>query len=358
MILSQIEIRNFRNLTETTLHPVSHINLLTGVNGSGKSSILEAIHCLSVGHSFRTRKIRELIAHNYEEFTLASQMDDPRNARTHRCGLRRDRSGSTELRLDYKEIHSFSPVTQLLPVKALTPDSHALIQHGPGGRRQFLDWGSFHMEPGFLPVWKQYRRALSQRNQALRDQLPDKEIVSWDEQLAEAGEQLGNFRKTYTARLNTEAAALLTAMSTAFPVKLTYRCGWSSELSLTSALQQNLANCRRFRTTTTGPHRADLLIETNDHLARQVLSRGQQKVLVYVLHLAQLITLHRQTENRAVILCDDLTSELDEFHQHQIIQQLVALDCQVFFTGTAVSGELLGDHAEFHVNHGSVEKTV
>jgi len=135
VILTQLDIRGLRNLRDVTLTPSPGFNQIIGSNGAGKSSILEAIHCLSVGHSFRTRKIRELITRGEDEFTLACQMLNTVTQQPHRCGLRRHRDGTTELRLDYEEIRKIAQITQLMPVKALTPDSHELIQDGPSGRR-------------------------------------------------------------------------------------------------------------------------------------------------------------------------------------------------------------------------------
>ena len=334
MILTQIDIRGLRNLREASLSPAPGFNLITGPNGAGKSSVLEAIHCLSVGHSFRTRKARELITRGEEEFTLACQMLDLSSDQTHRSGLRRHRDGTTELRLNYEEIRSIAPVTQLLPVKALTPDSHALIQEGPSGRRQFIDWGTFHVEHGFFDAWKIYRRALSQRNQCLKDQAPDSEVKSWDEALIQSGDQLDAYRRNYVTSLQTTLAELMKAMNTMFHVELSYRSGWSDGLTFSEALDKNDQNCRRFRTTTVGPHRAELQISADDVLARQILSRGQQKLLVYAMHLAQLKLLQNITAKPAVVLCDDLPSELDKEQSAIILTQIAQLNTQVFLTST------------------------
>lgn len=334
MILTQIDIRGLRNLREIALTPAPGFNLFVGSNGAGKSSILEAIHCLSVGHSFRTRKAKELITRGEDEYTLACQMLDRSTNQTHRSGLRRHRDGSTELRLNYEEIRSIAPVTQLLPVKALTPDSHSLIQDGPSGRRQFIDWGTFHVEQGFFEAWKIYRRALSQRNQSLKDHVSDSEVCSWDEQLISAGSQLDRFRRQYTESLQTTLVGLLEAMDTVFHVELSYRSGWSEGIDLSEALAKSLNNCRRFRTTTVGPHRAELQITADGVLARQILSRGQQKLLVYAMHLSQLLLLHEITNKPAIVLCDDLPSELDEEQNGKILAQLAQLNSQVFLTST------------------------
>ena len=228
MILTHVDIRGLRNLREIDFCPAPGFNLIVGSNGAGKSSILEAIHCLSVGHSFRTRKIKELITRGEDEFTLACQMLDTTTDQSHRSGLRRHRDGTTELRLDYEEIRSIAPVTQLLPVKALTPDSHGLIQDGPSIRRQFIDWGAFHVELGFFGAWKIYRRSLSQRNQCLKDNAPDSEVSSWDDQLIDSGTLLDQYRRDYTASLQATLKTLLSAMGFLFHVELKYRSGWTA----------------------------------------------------------------------------------------------------------------------------------
>lgn len=334
MILTQIDIRGLRNLREVTLSPSPGFNQIIGTNGAGKSSVLEAIHCLSVGHSFRTRKIRELITRGEDEFTLACQMLDVATQQTHRSGLRRHRDGTTELRLDYEEIRGIAPVTQLMPIKALTPDSHELIQGSPSGRRQFIDWGTFHVEHGFFEAWKIFRRALSQRNQCLKDSAPDSEVNSWDEQLISSGTLLDNYRRNYVNSLLITLTELLSSMGTMFHVELGYRSGWSDGIGLSDALEKSFQNCRRFRTTTVGPHRAELQISADGVLARQILSRGQQKLLVYAMHLSQLIMLHHITNKPAIVLCDDLPSELDREQNAVILGQIARLNSQVFLTST------------------------
>jgi len=358
VILTQIDIRGLRNLREVVLTPAPGFNLFVGANGAGKSSILEAIHCLSVGHSFRTRKAKELITRGEDEFTLACQMLDRSTDQTHRSGLRRHRDGSTELRLNYEEIRSISPVTQLLPVKALTPDSHSLIQDGPSGRRSFIDWGTFHVEHGFFDAWKIYRRALSQRNQSLKDNFSDSEVCSWDEQIISAGSQLDMYRRNYTNSLQTTLVKLLESMETMFHVELSYRSGWSDGIELGEALAKSLNNCRRFRTTTVGPHRAELQISTDGVLAKQILSRGQQKLLVYAMHLSQLILLHQITNKPAIVLCDDLPSELDQEQNGKVLDQIAQLNSQVFLTSTEPQSLPEIDFEMFTMTGGELRKGV
>ncbi|MEE9334759.1 MAG: DNA replication/repair protein RecF [Granulosicoccaceae bacterium] len=358
MILTRLKIGQFRNIEQALLSPCASFNLLTGHNGAGKSAVLEAIHCLSCGHSFRTRKIKELISHNQDNFILTSQMTDHTGEKSHRAGLLRNRDGTTSLRLDYEPLTSMTSITQMMPVKALTPDSHGLIQDGPRGRRQFMDWGTFHVEPSFFGAWKHFRRALAQRNQALKDNANDSEIDSWDEQLIDAGSELTEMRKRYIGELGKQLQTQLQEMETAFHVEHRFKQGWTEDMSLEDALARSRSNCRRFRTTTVGPHRADLQIDVAGHAAREVLSRGQQKTLIYALHMAQLSLLHSLTENRAIVLCDDLTAELDKQQIVNILTQLQKQGSQVFLTATEPFELPSAEIVHFSVTGGDVQKSV
>lgn len=358
MILNKLDVSDFRNVQELSLTPHPRLNLITGDNGSGKSSILESIQCLSTGHSFRTRKARELINRNAQSFTLTALFSDPHTSREHRTGLLRQRDGSVELRLDFEEVKSIAEVTRLLPVKSLTPDSHRLIQEGPDERRQFLDWGVFHMEHSFLDTWKQFKRSLSQRNQLLRDFAAESELKTWDSLFAESAQKLDEFRSQYVKQLSIALQTRLSDMDARFHVELSYRSGWSNDHSLPELLVKNLDYHRRMKTTTDGPHRAEMAMSTDGVPSKQVLSRGQQKVLVYLLHLAQLDLLSQNNARQAVVLCDDLTSELDQQHSTEIIDQLLKLDGQVFVSGVNLDVLRNRDHTVFHMEHGRLKNVV
>lgn len=356
MTLSELEIANFRILKQIEISPHPALNLISGDNGSGKSSVLEAIQCIATGHSFRTRKSRELIQHTADSYRVTAVFHDPNSQKQHRCGLHRERDGAIQLRLDYKDIKRQSDIALLLPIKTLTPDSHRLIQEGPEERRQYLDWGLFHVEHSFYSQWKYYKRALSQRNQLLRDHGSDENIELWNKPLATAASSIHTSRDAYIKQLSIALANRINQLDIRFNVALRYKPGMTQTEDIEALLLKNLPHHRRMRTTTDGPHRADLLVYTDDIPSKQVLSRGQQKVLVYLLHLAQLDVLASVRTTNAIVICDDLTSELDTHHTELLVDQLSMLGNQVFITGVDLSSLTHRNHQRFHMEHGCLKK--
>lgn len=381
MRLIQAEINGLRNLKSVNLTASPGFNLITGVNGAGKSSVLEALYLLSTGYSFRTRRISELIHDDLDELSVSARFTRGENSSVHQAGIAKSRDGNTRLRLDFQKLHSMSEMTLMMPVKSLYPESHQLIQQGPSERRRFLDWGLFHVEPGFHAVWKQYRRALDQRNQALRRGLPSAQITVWDDELVQNGKKLDQWRQSYISRLSDELNQLMPCFEFSQFVSLGYRQGWTSGLELSQVLENTLENCQKLRTTTVGPHRADMVIQVRPigsrlisdqsqratganetdgtghngplSLAKSYLSRGQQKLLVYALHFSQL-ALHRNlTRSTPVLLCDDISSELDRNHLQKVLALIDSLELQTFITSNhALSLPVDTGKSLFHVESG------
>ncbi len=353
MILSTFEANDLRCLVDLAVTPHPTLNLITGNNGTGKSSILEAIQCLATGHTFRTRRPRELITHNAPSLRLTAKFYDERSEREYRVGCERHRDGGVHFRLNFEDIKSQAEIARLMPVKVLSPESHQLIQDGPEERRRFLDWGLFHVKPQFMSVWGQYKRSLSQRNQLLRDNATDKDIDTWNSPLVAAGLELHQSRAEFVSLLNTALQSRWRVLDEVFHVELFYRPGWDEKNSLENALTNNIIHHRRMKTTTDGPHRAELSIKVDGKPGKQVLSRGQQKTLVYVLHLSQLDVLKDAGIASPMVLCDDLSSELDENHTNYLVDQLHTLKSQLFITGVDLS-VLTGRSCEEFRMHGGM----
>ncbi len=359
MLIDTISISGIRNLSDTALSTTAGFNLFSGGNGAGKTSVLEAIHVLSAGHSFRTRKAKELINRGGDSFTITAQLKDPSTSQTHRAGISKSRDGETSLKLNYEQLHSMADMARLIPVKALYPDSHQLIQLGPSTRRQFLDWGLFHVKQDFFLRWKQFKRALDQRNIALRKSLSDAEVQAWNHEIIDAGTILTGMRGHYVDLLSNALAPFIAAFQLDSRIDIQYKKGWNADFSLEEALERHKEQCRRFKTTTVGPHRAELSISIDGVNAKEFLSRGEQKLLVYALHFAQL-TIFRDIEAKdPIVLCDDLIAELDASHYGFVVESLNSLGLQTFVTSNSpIRLTSVADVKMFHVEHGVVSEMV
>ena len=358
--IMRLRLRDFRRFGEQELQPAPRFNLFVGENGSGKTSLLEAMHLMAHGRSFRGRVRDGLIRHDEE--ALEVYLEWQQSTSLHRAGLRHTGS-KWEARLDGANVSHLGELCAALAVISFEPGSHILIQGASEARRRYLDWGLFHLEPDFLPQWRRYSRALKQRNALLRSLRPGDQLEAWENELAQSGEQLSSYRESYVAGLQPHLDRVITALfPTAGTVVLCLHPGWKlQELSLADALLLTRERDQRQGHTTVGPHRADVRLEFGNFPGRETLSRGQAKLAALSLLLAQAAQLAEHDGAWPVLQLDDLASELDRQHQQRVIQYLHGCGAQVFVTGTEVPVGLSGqefDITTFHVEHGVISAAV
>jgi DNA replication and repair protein RecF len=216
----------------------------------------------------------------------------------------------------------------------------------------------FHVEHAFLLHWRTYRRALRQRNAALRSGGDLLQIGSWDQGLAEAGEGMTAARQGFVALLATEFASMQSSLSPSMPgVELSLVIGWPEDRSLAEALCAGVERDLTLGHTRQGPHRADLRISSGGLVVAGRLSRGQQKLVALALTLALLKVLDGQAGIRPVFCFDDFASELDQTHQAMVLETVCELGCQVLLTGNqepALPRALSVAKKMFHVEQGKV----
>lgn len=352
MAIQNLEITNLRNLANIAIHPESGINFVFGPNGSGKTSLLEAIHCLGRGKSFRTHKTNHLIKEGSEAFRVVGKIQQ--QGRTVVIGMER-RPGTSHIRMGGQPISRASELSEVLPIAVLNPGLHQLIEEGPEQRRRFLDWGVFHVEHSFNGIWNNYRRSLAQRNAALRSGWSPQAIAHWDQELVLASEQLDQARRQYLAGLLVFIRETLNDFPAIADVDIQYQQGWRSGVDYATYLTGQYHSDKERGFTQFGPHRADLRIRINAMDARDFLSRGQQKVLVANMILAQCQQMSAQG-NSVVILVDDLPAELDGETRETLLQTLQDTQAQVFLTATdaALFKKDKLTCGVFHVEHGQI----
>ncbi|MFA7618234.1 MAG: DNA replication/repair protein RecF [Thiohalomonadaceae bacterium] len=350
MAITRLEVRDFRNLASVSLDPGPRLNLIEGPNGSGKTSLLEAIHLAGVGRSFLTHQRQIYIRQGASDTTVFVMHGAGEEAQ--RIGVRCATTGDTEFRRNGEKLDTRAALAQGIPVAVITPDSHALVEGGPKVRRGFLDWGLFHVEHSFLEAWRHYQRALRQRNAALSQ--GHREAEAWVPSLIEMGERIDGARRSLVQRLREQltGSPLLAGLPGA--VALDYEAGWLRDRGLGEAIARDHERDRRDGYTHSGPHRAELKLRVDERLATDCLSRGQVKLLVCGLWLAQLKLLRETLGARPVVLLDDLPSELDERNRSVLLDALYALEAQVFVTTTdrALTPSPRADTRLFHVEQG------
>lgn len=360
MQVTRLDIRDLRRFRDVSLEPGPGLNLLTGDNGAGKSSVIEALHLMAYGRSFRGRVREGLVRAGAEALEVFVQWQEPGvlEPRVRRAGLRHS-GGDWSGRLDGESTTQLGELCAALAVVTFEPGSHGLIHGSSEVRRRFVDWGLFHVEQAFLLPWRRYARALKQRNSLLKQRVRDRQLDAWDAELAQTGEilteQRGRYIEQLAPRLSAVAAELAPALG---GVGIGYLPGWRrDEMPLADALL--LARDRDLQAghTSVGPHRADWRLEFGSIPGREALSRGQAKLAALAALLAQ-ADLHGDVTGQAPVFClDDLASELDRHHQQRVLQRLAAAGAQVFVSGTdapAAVAALALAHRRFHVEHGSV----
>jgi len=351
MPISQISLTDFRNLQSTTLDLHPSINLITGANGSGKTSLLEAIYVLCQACSFRTHHLKKSIAHDRNNFLIFGRFSD------YKAGLSKS-AQKLEIRVDGETINKRSVLVNKTPINILNADSFELITGSPQKRRSYLDWCLFHVEPLFNEYWLKFRHALRQRNRLLKSHKDLKLLDYWEDYLVEPSLALQKYRRQYcdeiTALLETEMVELIDDMS----FSIEYQQGWNKTLNLKEALLKDRDRDIRAGFTHSGIHRDNLQILAGGYPAAEVLSRGQLKRLSLTLLLAALKTVKEKNQRPMILLIDDLRAEMDDSALDKVYASLLNIDLQLFITNIedSVPAPLRGkDFKMFHVEHGMIK---
>jgi len=344
-------VERFRCLGQVEFCPDAAVNLIFGANGAGKTSVLEALFYLGRGRSFRSSQVSSLIQTDAEDFTVFGKIQDGETR--YRLGIQVGRGGS-EVHINGQSGGNLADLVEAFPVQVIDPEVHILVQGGPKGRRQFLDWGVFHVKHDFLGAWRRYRRVLQQRNMALRQGLDRRSVDIWSSELVDAGLKVEALRRSYLTGFDI-VFSRISEQLLGSPAVCRYLPGWSPDESLAGALQNSWERDRKHSLTHVGPHRAELALEIDGRAARHRLSRGQQKLLGTALVLAQCEFVATSLQRTVALLVDEPAAELDSEHLEQLVNVLIKPGVQLFLT--ALEAEALPLNSQptlFHVKHGEL----
>jgi DNA replication and repair protein RecF len=352
--LAELALENIRCIQRAELALAPGINLIAGPNASGKTSLLEGIYLLGRGRSFRTRNTEQLIRHGEASLHALGRSE---GAVSQALRIVMARGAPISAQIAGVAVRSLAELAQTFAVQVIEPGIHRLLEEGSARRRRWLDWAVFHVDPAFIDRWQRYTRVLKQRNAALRAAGAAEEAHAWDRELLRQGNDVAAARARLVSALAPFWQRTVAAL-TDVPVELRLRLGWNQDFSFEEALAASFARDRAHGVTHVGPHRADVELRIEGRSAREVASRGQQKLLGVAMVLAQLQLLRARTGLVSTLLLDDPAAELDVGRLDGFVREVKGLDCQLVLTSLKATLETFGPPERvFHVDQGRVKAT-
>lgn len=353
--IQRLDVSRLRNLKAIRIQPSSRVNVLYGSNGSGKTSLLEAIYLLGVGRSFRSQKLDPIIATSEDDCVVFGELADGVA-----IGVSKSRRQGHVLKILGEKQRSWAEAARHLPVQILNSESFSLLEGSPKVRRRFMDWGVFHVEHEFVNNWRRASKCIAQRNLLLKQRVIDSDQLSaWDSELSLLSKAIDTSRSDYFALLRPQITETLSRLIELPDLDIKYFRGWEQGADLATILKGDIGRDIRYGATQHGPHRADIVVKIGRLPAHEVLSRGQQKLLVSAMKIAQGHLLTRHSGIGGIYLVDDLPAELDLHNRKLVCELLEVLGCQIFLTCVDVddlkncwSPQLMP--RKFHVEHGKI----
>lgn len=256
MSIDSLHIVNFRNLKDINLNFSSSVNFFFGLNGSGKSSILESLFFLSRGKSFSQPLTKKLISFDSDEFILHAGLNN-----FIKLGISRSHTSNLIIKVNNNYINSSYILSQYLTLQILSPDSYLLITSSPNIRRKYIDWIVFHVKQNLFNHWKRYKEIIKNRNLCLKKKLSDDEIHAWDYELIKITNLITENRIHFITQINKKLAVYKTNYLSNMEIFVDFNCGWNSDLTYQQALSKSLHRDKLLGYTYYGLHKADFKLK-------------------------------------------------------------------------------------------------
>lgn len=348
MTIQSIWLQDFRCFENLELFFSDGLNWIHGSNGSGKTSILEAIYWCGRARSFRTSQSKSLIAKDKDRALIRLTLEEQLF-----LGSALYKKQANTFRYAGETVKRTSQLNQYLAAQFLGPQSHKLIEPEPDARRHWLDWSLFHVEHDYLEIYLKLKRGLNQRNTALRNKQANAVITAFDDSIVKLSIKLESERTAFIKGLNIAIEKIKKAFALNFDFTLKYKSGVpNTETEYKALLTNFVAQDKERGFTWHSPFRSKLNIETNGQNAALVLSRGQQKLAAFIMLLAQQSLLQQQSGKSNVLLVDDLHAELDADNRLLLSNYLEQTNQQVLVTSTETPDKRMNIQTMFHVEQG------
>ncbi|MBU2870974.1 DNA replication/repair protein RecF [Colwellia sp. E2M01] len=367
MSVTKLTTYNFRNLSSLTIDLHPNLNFFVGDNGSGKSSLLEALFFIGHGKSFRTSKVEHIASYEKDNFVVSIK-----DINDLQLGLSKDfNTGVTLIKINGERHARLSELAKNIAVQIVTPESFKLFFGGPRERRRFVELGMFHVKHDFSTQWREFNRVLKQRNACIRNQLDKSTLDYWTTIFCELSEEVAEVRSHYVTDLIAELPYWLGILLPSISDKVTvqYLQGWPQKKTLLEALNDSIDREKSYGYSLYGAHKFDVKFLIGKHALESQLSRGQQKLFLLALTFAQAKLIGRVNRVKPILLIDDIGAELDLHSRQSLSNAISSLDCQVVIT--AIEEDVLQPFIDdvdvsknesdknikyhmFHVKHGGI----
>ncbi len=337
MRVTELRLCDFRNLAQVHLVPNPRFNIFEGLNGAGKTNLLESIYVLGALKSFRPGVNADLIRFDANQAEIQGVVEQEAGVtRVVRVAIG---ARGRKVRIDGKAVRSLAASLGQLTVVLFAPEDLAITKGSPSGRRRFLDRAVFNRWPASLSDGKRYEVALKQRNALLRNDGSDAMLDVFDEQLAEAAAAVLRWRLRY---IEVFAPLLRECLSELSGGQLVGALSYQSQQleadpeAFLATYQRSRSRDRARRATSHGPHSDDLQCSLGGRPARNFASQGQHRAFVLALKIAEIRVLQEGLGYSPVFLLDDVSSELDAERNGQLMSYLTseAFGGQVFLSTT------------------------
>jgi len=363
MYLNKIELHNFRNYSTQNVifHP--KVNIITGNNAQGKTNLLESIYIMSLGKSFRTSKDAEMIGFN--QAYCSAKSTTVKNGEIVEIEIRYAEK-QKQIKIDGVAIQKNIDLLEHVYTVIFSPEDLKIVKGEPEKRRRFIDRELCQLRPVYYKNLGKYKKIVQHRNTLLKMQEIDQQVLDvWNEELAEYGSKIIIERKKFIDKLNGISKELHSKITNE---KEDLQINYETNLQLGSdikeqkqyfldALKRNLKKDIFHRSTSIGPHKDDLKISVDEIDIRKFGSQGQQRTAALSLKLAELSLIKEETNENAILLLDDVLSELDGERQTFLLNRLN--ETQIFITTTEIGKTLLENMPDgfiFEINNGKVKK--
>ena len=359
MYIKEVELKNYRNYDYLKIKMNKKVNLILGNNAEGKTNLLESIYLSSIGRSFRTNKDAELVKFNHDMAKVSVTAEKSYTDTSVEIIIKKDSQKS--IRKDGNHIKRSSELLENILIVIFSPEDLKLVKDEPEKRRKFIDRELSQIRPSYYDSLSNYKKILQQRNTYLKEDKIDESLLDlWDVQLAKYGAEIIKARKKFIKKLNIYSSSIHESITNGKEkLVLVYEpnieADGNIEETCYKVLRENIKNDLKHRNTGKGPHRDDLGFFVNGINMRNFGSQGQQRTCALSVKLAELNLIREETGEDAILLLDDVMSELDIERQEYLIKTLK--DNQLFITTTDIEKKILDslpDGKIIYVKHGTV----